>query len=277
MSKLSLELDFSMDELVARPGESRVLVNMQTCPDDNPSTAFLKRFEQYYNFLLHLENYPNAESVLVLNRIPVIAAVYFKSLFKFLYFKWLHQNNEASRRLNYSDLTIPDEIEDLRKKAKFSTANCANKITLILDSNFFVSLVNEIQYYHKRRLVNDKDFENLKNEVLGFIDLLENSAQTGIFGQNTKINIYLSSMNIETSTIHTKYNGNETSFIYAFSINPISISNPVMCERHKKWINSVKKYSTLITKSNEMLQAEYFDKQREFVNSSDNNSFIPLY
>jgi hypothetical protein len=277
MSKLSLDLDFSMDELIAKPGESRVLVNMQTSLDDNPSTVFLQRFEQYYKFLLHLENYPNVETVLTLNRIPVIASIYFKNLFKFFYFKWLHQNHETSLKLNYSNVTIPDEMEELRKKAKFSTVNCANKITLILDSNFFTSLVSEIQYYHKRRLINGEDFENLKNDVLGFIDLLENSAQSGIFGQNVKINIYLSSMNIETSTIHTKYNGNETSFVYAFSINPISITNPVICGRHKKWINSVKKYSTLITKSNEMLQSEYFDKQREYVNSSNNNSFIPLY
>jgi len=277
MSKLSLDLDFSMDELIAKPGESRVLVNMQTCPEDDPSIVFLKRFEQYYKFLLHLEDYPNVETILTLSHVPVIASVYFKNLFKFFYFKWLHKNHEASLKLNYSDLVMPDEVEELRKKVRFSTSTSANKVTLILDSNFFVSLINEIQYYHKRRLINDEDFENLKKDVFEFIELLEASAHTGVFGQNAKMSIYLSSMNIEVNSTHVKYNGSETSFIYAFSINPISITNHVIGERHKKWIHSVKKYSTLITKSNEMLQAEYFDKQREFVNSSNNDNFIPLY
>jgi len=277
MSKLSLDLDFSMDELIAKPGESRVLVNMQTCLEDDPSTVFLKRFEQYYQFLLHLEDYPNVETVFTLNHVPVIASVYFKNLFKFFYFKWLHKNHEASLKLNYSDVVISDEMEEIRKKVRFSTINCANKITLILDSNFFVSLMNEIQYYHKRRLINDEDFENLKKDVLEFVELLETSAQTGIFGQNAKISIYVSSMNIEANTAHAKYNGSETSFIYAFSINPISITNSAIGERHKKWINSVRKYSTLITKSNEMLQAEYFDKQREYINSPNNDNFVPLY
>ena len=277
MSKLSLDLDFSMDELIEKPGESRVLVSMQTTLDEDPSTQFLKRFEQYYKFLLHLEEYPNTEIVFALNTVPVITSVFFKNLFKFFYFKWLHKNHEASLKLNYSAVIIPDEVEELRKKVRFCTANCANKVTMILDSGFFSSLVKEIQYFHKRRLINDEDFESLKKDVLEFVDLLENSAQTGIFGQNTKMNIYLSSMDIEANTAHAKYNGKETSFIYAFSINPVSITNPAIGETHKRWINSVKKYSTLISKSNEMLQTEYFDRQREFINSPTNDNFIQLY
>jgi len=277
MSKLSLDLDFSMDELITKPGESRMLVNMQTYPDDDLSTVFLKKFEQYYEFLLHLEDYPTVETVFTLNHIPPIASVYFKNLFKFFYFKWLHKNNEASLKLNYSDVVLSDEIEELRKKVRFSTINCANNITLILDSNLFASLMNEIQYYHKRKLINNKDFEDLKNDVLSFVDLLETSTQTGTFGQNAKINIYLSYMNIEANTVHVKYNGNDTSFIYTFLINPISITHPAIGEKHRKWISSVKKYSMLITKSNEMLQTEYFDKQREFINSPDNDNFVSLY
>jgi len=277
MSKLSLDLDFSMDELIAKPGETRVLVNMQTGTDDDPSNAFSKRFEQYYKFLLHLEDYPNVDTVFTLNYIPVIASVYYRSMFKFFYFKWLHKNHETSLRLNYSDVILSDEIEELRKKVRFSTLNSANKITLILDSNFFVSLMSEIQYYHRRKLINDEDFEMLKNDVIHFVEMLEASAQTGVFGQNAKINIYLSSMNIEANTVFVKYNGNETSFIYTFSINPINITNPAISEKHKKWIDSVKKYSTLITQSNEMLQAEYFDKQREFINSSGNDNVSLLF
>jgi len=277
MSKLSLDLDFSMDELVAKPGETRVLVNMQTGTGDDPAAVFSKRFEQYYKFLLHLEDYPNVETVFTLNHIPVIASVYFKNLFKFFYFKWLHKNHETSLRLNFSDIILSDEIEELRKKVRFSTLNCANKITLILDSNFFVSLMDEIQYYHKRKLITDEDFEILKNDILGFVEMLETSAQTGILGQNAKISIYLSSMNIEANSVYLKYNGSETSFIYTFSINPLNISNPAIGEKHKKWIDSVKKYSTLITQSNEMLQTEYFDKQREFISSPSNDNFISLY
>ncbi|GHT53589.1 hypothetical protein FACS189446_1430 [Bacteroidia bacterium] len=84
-------------------------------------------------------------------------------------------------------------------------------------------------------------------------------------------------MNIGTNAVYAKYNGSETSFVYAFSIHPLSMTNPAMCERHKRWLNSIKKYSTLITKSNEMLQSEYFDKQREYVHSLDSGDLVPLY
>jgi hypothetical protein len=244
MSKLAMNLDFSLDQIIAKPGESRVMVNMQTYLDDDPSTAFVKKFEQYYNYLLHLEEYPDIDITLTLNYVPVIASVYFKKLFNFFYFKWLHKNNEAPLKLNYLDIIISNEMEELRKKVKISTLNSTKTYTLILDSNFFPALMNEIRYYHRRRLITDEDFNNLKKEVLEFVDVLENSAQTGIFGQNSKINIFVSSMNIEANTIQVKYNGNEASYIYAFSINPISITNPAIGEKHKMWINSIKKYST---------------------------------
>ncbi|MDR2622861.1 MAG: hypothetical protein LBC48_09875 [Dysgonamonadaceae bacterium] len=277
MSKLSLDLNFSMDEFIAKPDESRILINMQTDTDEDLSIVFLKRFEQHYNVLLHLENYPDVETVLTFNRVPTIASVYSKNLFKFFYFKWLHQNQEAALKLCYSDVAISDEMEEMRKKVKFSASNCSNKITVILDSNFFISLINEIRYYRKRRLVNDEAFESLKNEMLDFVNSMESSAQTGIFGPTAKINIYLSSMNIEVNTVYVKYDSSETSYIYGFSINPLSISNVMVCEKHKRWINSVKKYSTLITKSNEMLQSEYFDKQREFIMSLNDKNFSSLY
>jgi hypothetical protein len=277
ISKLSLDLNFSIDELIAKPCESRVLVNMQTDPNNNPSTIFMQKFEQYYNFLLHLETNPNVETVLTLNHIPPIASIYFKNLFQFFYFKWLHQNHEASIKLHYSDVIIPEEIEALRKKVKFSVVNCTNKITLILDSDFFASLINEIQYYHKRRLIHDEDFAKMKNDVLSFIDLMEDWARTGTFGQHAKISMYLSPMNIETNTSYFKYDGGETSFIHTFSFYSISSGHPAICEKHKKWIHSVKKYATLITQSNELIQSEYFDKQRELVHSPNNNSFISLY
>jgi hypothetical protein len=249
---------------------------MQVCRDEDFPTVFLKKFEQYSQFLLQLEKYPAVKSVIALNHAPVIASVYFKELFKFFYFKWLHKEHETSLKLNYSDVVIPSEIEELRKKVKSDSGNFTNEITLIIDSNFFVSLMNEIRYYYKRRLISDVEFENLKNDVLDFISLLEKCAQTGIFGQRAKMDVYLSSMNIEANSIYVDHDNAKTSFFYAFSINPISVSNSVICEKHKKWITSVKKYSILITKSNELLQTEYFEKQREFINCYDNSASVSI-
>jgi len=277
MAKLSLDLDFSLDELIAKPGDSRVLIDMHYFPEDDLSIAFLKRFEQYYKFLLQLEDYPDVEAIFTLNSIPLVASVYFKDLFKFFYFKLLHKNTEIPVKFNYSDIVISDELEELRKKAKFGSSNCLNKITLILDSNFLVSLINEIQYFNKRKLINDEEFTNLKNDVLGLIDMFETAAQTGIFGQNTKMDIYLSSTNIEVNLAYARFNGTATSFFYGLSIDPIRMTSPVVTERHRKWINSVKKYSTLISQSNEILQAEYFDKQRDIINFPSNDNLLLLY
>ncbi|KAA6316522.1 hypothetical protein EZS27_033182, partial [termite gut metagenome] len=47
--------------------------------------------------------------------------------------------------------------------------------------------------------------------------------------------------------------------------NPIIIRNYEISNLHKNWIESMKKSSILITHSNELLQVEFINKQREHI------------
>ena len=43
--------------------------------------------------------------------------------------------------------------------------------------------------------------------------------------------------------------------------------NKEITARHKLWIDSLKKYCTVISQSNELLQAEFLNKQREYIDN----------
>jgi hypothetical protein len=55
---------------------------------------------------------------------------------------------------------------------------------------------------------------------------------------------------------------------WIFSINPVNIFSPELCKLQKKWLLSLKRQSTLISQSNEILQNDFFDSQRAFLNNN---------
>jgi len=127
-------------------------------------------------------------------------------------------------------------------------------------------LINDILYFHKRKLINKEDLQTLKNDMLAMIDQVEDMAQTGYFVDSVEVNIYLSFVNVDACTLYMRCDDKEVSSFYLYNLAPISTNNPMICNLHRKKIDSLKKYSRLITQSNEIIQSAYFDRQRESIN-----------
>jgi hypothetical protein len=184
----------------------------------------------------------------------------------------MHQSNKTSIKYYYSNFVFPDEIISIQKKLK-DMSKKINNVTIILDPNIFVNFIREIQYYYMRKLISEEEFLRLKGEMIGMVNMAEEIARTGEFAPGAKFNIYLSSISIEANSFYVKYDNKQLSHFLVYSIEPFSINNAQVCEVQKRLMESLKKYSTLITQSNEILQIKYFNQQREFIENIEN---IPL-
>jgi len=264
IAKLSIDLDFSIDELVLKEMHSRVFFDLHVTPMQKPSDVFISIYRQYFQNTLEITYAKDIESTMIMNHITPEFLVFFNNLFKFSYYRWMHQNQEASLKYNYADVTLPDQLISLQQKAIDNFKKIRNN-TFIIDSNVFLNLIREIQYYYKRKLINEDDFILLRNDLLGLINMMETIAQTGFYSSEAKYNFYLSSINIESSSRYIKYDEQVKSLFFLNSIEPICVLNKNLCAMHKKWIDSMRKYSTLITQSNEILQVRYFNKQRAYI------------
>lgn len=259
--KLSIELGFSIDELVMKNMPSRVFFNTYTALSQDPSEMFVTIYQRYFNDAFNINNAKDVESIIVVNQIPFEFIVFFSHLFKFSYYRWMHQNQESSLKYFYSDVKMPDGLLALQHKATESLKKVRNN-TLIIDSDIFLNLIKEIQYYYKRKLINENDFFALRDDLLSLVDKMENIAQTGFYGMEAKYNFYLSSLNIDSSSRFIKFDEQMKSMFFVNSMEPITVMNLNLCMMHKKWLDSMRKYATLITQSNEILQVKYFNKQR---------------
>ncbi|MDR0507559.1 MAG: hypothetical protein LBH32_12215 [Dysgonamonadaceae bacterium] len=263
---LSIRLGFSIDEIIGRIKENRAFFDFFS-EKENSCSAFYNMLQKINSNIESLQEDDLSEVVITLNRTLPILRIFYDEIFRFTYFKWLIQSSEIVSNQLFSSIQIPRELAALQKKAKFTLKKIPS-VTLILDSNIFSSLVTEIQYYYQRKLIDDTELELLRNDVLKQIESFEQIARTGIFGENTKIDLYLSSLYINANMGYLGAANTQQWFFWTHTTNPVIIHNKEFCSINQKWINSIKRQSVLISESNEMLQSEFFNKQRQWVNQN---------
>lgn len=271
--KLSQELEFSIDELVGNENLNLIALDIQVNKD--PEQTFLLRIQNLKREVNIQLKDEKSSTIIALNYLPVIFSLHFKDLFKLSYYTWMHRRYKELPKLYYADITISDEIEELRTGLEIAMRGIRNG-TFILDMNVFLSPLKEVHYFHKVGLIKDKELEMIKSDFHNMIDFIERMVRTGGSRQDTNHHFYLSEFNIDGNSSYNEWNGHITTSFNFHYFNTIIISNPKLCETHREWLESLKKYSILITKSNEITQEKYFDKQREYIENVKSDNFYYL-
>ena len=137
----------------------------------------------------------------------------------------------------------------------------------IIDRDIFQNVVRQIQYYYNRKLITDEEIIILKEELIQVLRNIENIMQTGCNDSGASMSYYLSLLDIEANTNCAVFDGNIASLHWMQPVNSICIVNQEICRMQKRWIEAIKKYSILITLSNEILQAEFINKQMEYLSN----------
>ena len=207
-----------------------------------------------------------------MRHLTALSVLDFDFLFKFFYYKWTHQTENVSFNYLFSDVVIPEEmlrlLKEIRSLSVLSVSN--NETTIISNPSLCQSIVTEIQYYSRRGLINDEELQLLKNDLFNWVETTEKMIKTGINKQDGRCNYYLSSFDIiESNSIFTSFDMRMESQFWIYTINPLTVSKPGVCKMHKEWFNSLKRYSTYITQSNEILQVEFLNRQREYINAME--------
>jgi len=267
-AKLASILDFSIDEVTEQDNMTKYAFAespMNTIA--SPSETFMEMLRQYSDLVQKRLFAEKNDTSLALNHVPPIFAIYFDNIFKFFYYKWLHQVHEASVNYHFSEVQIPQQILDLQKELIFHTQKVNGITFYIIDKNIFLTLIKEVHYYYRRKLISCEDLLLIKEDIINLIDRVKKLTQDGSSSDEIKRYVYLSSLNIQTNSCHVRYDKESISYFWLYSINPLVTRDHQLCSLHERWIKSLKKYSTFITQSNELLQAEFFDKQQEYVDT----------
>jgi hypothetical protein len=264
-ARISQTLGLSLDNLIGTKATNKALFELNILDSSDPLTTYRSILEQYKKAYNNIKEYNNTEFQTAANLMPQSYYLYFDHISKFRLFKWIYNNNNNSKIKKLSDLIIPDDIRTLRKEYVFS-AKHVKETTYIFDHLIFSYIVNDIKYFSYINLINKDELKLLKEDLIFMLDKLEEDTANGHFSTGNKLNIYVSDVNIEASYGYLTTPLFNVAMIRLYSINAIMSTNPEVFKYNKNWIQSVKKYSTMISESAETQRIKFFNKQRDIVN-----------
>jgi hypothetical protein len=264
VADIAKDLNVSIDNILFKG--TNEWVSFRFISDDNHLSSFclmLKKSAEKLENIIHAQQ---PEIILALNRLPPLLRVFNDTIFKFTYYKASFQTNLSFKK-TFAELQLAPEVIALQKKIQSQLTRIDNSI-LILDPNIFLSMITDIKYYHQRRLISDEEVFLFKQEMQDLITSFENIAQSGYYNSNTKVYLYLSFLHINANSGYISYDHIEESLFWIFTTNPMLMVNRNFSQIQKEWLYSLKRQSTLITQSNEIFQADFFNNQRKFVDEN---------
>jgi hypothetical protein len=170
----------------------------------------------------------------------------------------------------FSDMAVPVEIETLRQNLTESITGLDN-ITLIFGKDLFVSLSRDVRYYYNRGLISKNEVLSLQEDLLKALKQLEKMMQNGRDDANIRKECYLSLLDIESNCGHALYDGKHYMQYWVYSLNFISITDPVICMSFQKRFEAMKKQAVLLSQSNEIVRAEFLERQQHHIESITND------
>lgn len=261
--KLSSELNFSLDEIICSDSNNRAIFMVQNEEKVQSHDFFLKALKGYYDNLLAESIAFYRKATIAINNVWLIHTMGSDNLFKFYYYKWLVESSPSYFNHVFEEITVPYEILELKTKIGYLMQNISNN-TFIIDKLIYFNTIRDIQYYYRRKLLSDNDLFLVKKDLENMITYTEEQVAKGTYTTIAHY-FYLSYVNIYTNSLYVEFDDKYQSFFYEYSIRPLRSVSPQICEPHKRWMESLMKNSVFITASNEALQVEFFNKQKEYL------------
>lgn len=205
------------------------------------------------------------------NMLPTHISLLHQPLYRIYLLKWRYQFGTIPKNmLTYSDIEVPEE----EKTTYIQYLKAVKRIKhtfFIWDSSFFISLINDINYFYSIRVINQDEIYMLKEEMLRLLDTIEHLADSGQFDDTgNKVETYISNLNFENTYSYLYSDSICISMNNAYTLGAFTSLEKDACIDMKRWVTGLKKSSSLISGVAQREKILFFKKQREILE----NSFI---
>jgi len=212
-----------------------------------------------------LRNSKQNENILTTNIINHFTAIEYDNLSRFFYYKWLHHTENVPLNFFLSDIVFSNKITELSNEIKNLLNTSQISSYHIVDNKVFSNTIQNIIYYYDRKLITKDELLLIQNDLLVYLNSMEKMARNGCTKNGHTLSIYLSSTNIETNFWYIAYDDQREMMISMNTMNGLIIGDNNKIDTYMKWIYAIKKNSILITDSNEMQRANFFNAQYEYI------------
>lgn len=272
MAKLSAHLGISLDHLVgiASPYGTQCH-QLYTRDYDEFKQVDLDIGYKYIEAINIAAESSNSEFGVAANILPFHISFLHIPIYRIYWLKWRYQfGTKSKNQLSYSAIQVPES----EKKSYQLYLDVVQKIKytfFIWDSSFFMSLINDINYFNKIGLINREEMQMLKIEMSNLLDTIEHFVNEGKFKETgNKVETYISCLDFENTCTYLYSENIFLSMNNAYNLGAFTSIEKEACENMKKWVEGLKRSSNLISGAALFEKIMFFKKQREILE----NNFI---
>lgn len=265
VATISKQFGVSLDKVVGTSSPDNALFEITQIQYADPMENDYILFENSLRDLRNVNQDPESEIGSSSNMLPHSFSLKYENLSKVRSFKWMYQSVKLDEVKPFHEVYIPEKLKKIKSEFIKEIQNVHNTF-YIWDNMVFQNIVNDIRYFAGIQLILPKDVEKMKEELYMLIDDLENITSKGKYDDTgNKVHIYISDVNFETTYSYIQSRNNNFSLIRAFALNAIASNDEKMFKNLKRWIQSLKRFSVLISESGELQRVKFLKKQREIV------------
>lgn len=261
---LSDRLDFSLDKILSKVHHEKDVFSLAKITKENFQSCFLKLLNDYYIDLKEQNQAVKRRGIHTINHVWLMYVIGYENLMKFYYYKWLHQLYFDAYPPEFADIHLSTEIISLSQNIQKEVQRYQDA-TFIIDKRLFFDIIENIQYYYRRNVFDEEVLLLMVNELKELIDYAASHVLKGKNAMGKSRKFYLSTISLHFNITYTEYDDKQKCFFYVNTINPLRSNDKIICHFIARWLESVKKYSVLMTGSNEALQMEFFHKQHRYL------------
>jgi len=230
-------------------------------PSDDDLKVLLHVIQTINNF----KGYPETELMDICNKLPRQLIAGYDYLNKFYLFKWKYEYTNGNKEVPFSQILISDEKR--RLTAEFhQVIKTVPQTSFIFDRLLFDNLANEILYYHSIQMITNDEKELIKKDLVNLLDYLSDIANNGCYPDTkTKVNIYVSRLNLNTNYSYTHSNQLSVCFVHVFDKYEIYTFDKDMVANFRTYMQLKKKSSLQISDVDKIGCLDYFTKQHQIV------------
>jgi hypothetical protein len=275
IADISRDLGFSLDELSNQiKEESELSVDNRKKPltvQDN----LQEMLREYYNYVEMMLQAKEHQVWMSARRLNLFFLLDYDTLFRFFYYQCIQRSTSSLSTQSFSRIELPDDIQEYRTKLRSKLRHIGSTI-FILDKHLFLSFIREVEYYYRRKLLSEEDMLRIRRELTVLLNRMERQMKQ--VTSHHPHQFYLSQLEVENDSIYAVYKECHLSLYWLYPLKTLTVRNPVD-NIHRRWLESQKRLSALISGSNEILQMKFIEAQREAIQNISNlsqNAFLQI-
>lgn len=265
---ISCALSISLDDIL---GLEKFLYpyHLYGISSDGSKKNRAAKAKRYVDIIADIVGDGECEYAEVTASMPVVFILSSPYLLKWYLYIWdYHRYYDAeSSYVKFHEFTYEPKMAEYSKITAANIKKFGNSY-FIINRKFLEDLADDIKSLIHLKSISQEDIDNIKKELIQFLDYLERIVISGCYPETgKKVSVYISEFRIRSGFAYIKSAKLDASILKLFSFNGILSLFKDSYEETFKWFKSYERLSTPISVSCEFERTMFFEKQRQIIDA----------